>query len=76
MCEPGLPTYHIAEAGCLMSAFEIRHKPVGGKDEAVSAGWLPAGGEVVIGLTSGASTPDNLVGMVVRRLDDLANLSR
>ena len=59
-----------------ISAFEIRHKPVGGKDEAVSAGWLPAGGEVVIGLTSGASTPDNLVGMVVRRLDDLANLSR
>ena len=76
MCEPRLPTYHIAEADCLMSAFEIRHKPVGGKDEAVSAGWLPAGGEVVIGLTSGASTPDNLVGMVVRRLDALANLSR
>jgi 4-hydroxy-3-methylbut-2-enyl diphosphate reductase len=76
MCEPRLPTYHIAEADCLMSAFEIRHKPVGRKDEAVSAGWLPAGGEVVIGLTSGASTPDNLVGMVVRRLDDLANLSR
>jgi 4-hydroxy-3-methylbut-2-enyl diphosphate reductase len=76
MCEPRLPTYHIAEADCLMSAFEIRHKPVGGKDEAVSAGWLPAGVEVVIGLTSGASTPDNLVGMVVRRLDDLANLSR
>ena len=76
ICEPRLPTYHIAEADCLISAFEIRHKPVGGKDEAVSAGWLPAGGEVVIGLTSGASTPDNLVGMVVRRLDDLASLSR
>ena len=76
ICEPRLPTYHIAEADCLISAFEIRHKPVGGKDEAISAGWLPAGGEVVIGLTSGASTPDNLVGTVVRRLDDLANPSR
>jgi 4-hydroxy-3-methylbut-2-enyl diphosphate reductase len=75
ICEPRLPTYHIAEADCLISALEIRHKPVGGKDEAVSAGWL-AGGEVVIGLTSGASTPDNLVGTVVRRLDDLANPSR
>jgi 4-hydroxy-3-methylbut-2-enyl diphosphate reductase len=76
ICEPRLPTYHIAEADCLISAFEIRHKPVGGKEEAISAGWLPAGGEVVIGLTSGASTPDNLVGTVVRRLDDLANPSR
>ena len=76
ICEPRLPTYHIAEADCLISAFEIRHKPVGGKDEAISAGWLPAGGEVLIGLTSGASTPDNLAGTVVRRLDDLANPSR
>jgi 4-hydroxy-3-methylbut-2-enyl diphosphate reductase len=76
ICERRLPTYHIAEADCLISAFEIRHKPVGGKAEAVSAGWLPAGGAVVIGLTSGASTPDNLVGTVVRRLDDLANPSR
>ena len=76
ICEPQLPTYHIAEADCLISAFEIRHKAVGGKDEAISAGWLPAGGEVVIGLTSGASTPDNLAGTVVRRLDDLANPSR
>jgi len=35
-------------------------------------GWLP-GGSVRIGLTSGASTPDNLVDTVVRRLDELAN---
>ncbi len=76
ICEPRLPTYHIAEADCLISAFEIRHKPAGGKEEAISAGWLPAGGEVVIGLTSGASTPDNLAGTVVRRLDGLANPSR
>jgi len=76
ICEPSLPTYHIAEPDCLISASEIRHKPVGAKDERVSAGWLSASGRVVIGLTSGASTPDNLVGMVVRRLDDLANLSK
>ena len=35
-------------------------------------GWLPAG-PVAIGLTSGASTPDNLVEAVIRRLDALAN---
>ena len=76
ICEPSLPTYHIAEPDCLISASEIRYKPVGAKDERITAGWLPAGGGVVIGLTSGASTPDNLVGTVVRRLDDLSNLSR
>jgi len=73
ICEARLPTYHIAEPDCLLSAFEIRHKPVGAKGERISTGWLPASGEVAVGLTSGASTPDNLVGTAVRRLDDLAH---
>jgi len=76
MCEPRLPTYHVAEPDCLVSAAEIRHKPVGARDECVTEGWLAPHGPVVIGLTSGASTPDNLVGEVVRRLDALVNLSR
>ena len=40
-----------------------------------AADWLPAG-PVAIGLTSGASTPDNLVERVIRRLDTLANGGR
>jgi 4-hydroxy-3-methylbut-2-enyl diphosphate reductase len=68
-----VPTFHIAEPACLVSPFEIRHKPVGGKDERVSKGWLPGAGRVVVGLTSGASTPDNLVETVIRRLDAFAN---
>jgi 4-hydroxy-3-methylbut-2-enyl diphosphate reductase len=76
ICEPRLPTYHIAEPECLLSSSEIRHKPVGAKEERVSPDWLPATGPLKIGLTSGASTPDNLVGTVVRCLDDLCNPSR
>ena len=38
------------------------------KTEAISSAWLPAAGPVSISLTSGASTPDNLVGDVVLRL--------
>ena len=41
--------------------------------ETISRNWLPLVGPVAIGLTSGASTPDNLVERVIRRLDALAN---
>ena len=67
-----VPTYHIADPGGLVSAETIRHKAVGSPTEITTTGWLP-GGSVTIGLTSGASTPDNLVGTAIRRLDELAN---
>ena len=72
ICAARLPTYHIAEPGGLLSAEAIRHKPVGAKDEVTTAGWLPPG-QLRVGLTSGASTPDNLVGLAIRRLDELVN---
>jgi 4-hydroxy-3-methylbut-2-enyl diphosphate reductase len=74
ICEPKVPTFHIAEPAGLVSPSEIRHKPVGGKGERISRAWLPTSGHVSIGLTSGASTPDNLVDTVIRRLDAFANL--
>jgi 4-hydroxy-3-methylbut-2-enyl diphosphate reductase len=72
MCAGRLPTYHIAEVEGLMSALEIRHRPVGGRDEAVATGWLPAVGPVRVGVTAGASTPDNIVGEAIHRLAALA----
>jgi len=72
ICADQRPTYHIADASGLLSASEIRHKPVGEKLEVTARNWLP-GGPVVIGLTSGASTPDNIVESVIRRLEALAN---
>ena len=74
ICEPKVPTFHIAEPAGLVSPSEIRHKPVGGKGERMSRAWLPMSGRISIGLTSGASTPDNLVDSVIRRLDAFANL--
>jgi len=73
ICAQRVPTYHIADPEGLVSAREIRHKPVGRADEVISIDWLPRQGAVTAGLTSGASTPDNLVAAAIRRLDELVN---
>ncbi len=72
ICADRRPTYHIADAAGLVSAAAIQHKPIGGTHEIETASWLPVG-PVAIGLTSGASTPDNIVESVIRRLEALAN---
>jgi 4-hydroxy-3-methylbut-2-enyl diphosphate reductase len=80
ICADRVQTYHIAEPDALLSAGEIRHRPVGLPStakgiEGVAADWLPKAGPVVVGLTAGASTPNNIVGEVIRRLDSFANPS-
>jgi 4-hydroxy-3-methylbut-2-en-1-yl diphosphate reductase len=71
MCATQVPTFHIADPECLESADAIRYRPAGGKTEVRATGWLPIGRDLSVGLTSGASTPDNQVGTTVRRLADL-----
>jgi 4-hydroxy-3-methylbut-2-enyl diphosphate reductase len=73
ICAERVTTFHIADPECLESAEEIRHRPVGAPSttvspERVSRGWLPTGDPLVIGLTAGASTPNNIVGEVIERL--------
>lgn len=75
ICADRVPTYHIAEPSCLVSATEIRHRPIGAPStasvpEQTSRDWLPPG-PATIGLTAGASTPNNIVGQVIERLEDL-----
>jgi 4-hydroxy-3-methylbut-2-enyl diphosphate reductase len=73
ICAEHVPTYHIADPACLVSSGLIRHKPVGAPGEIESRDWLPVSGPLRVGLTSGASTPDNLVEHVVRTLDAFTN---
>ena len=73
ICAASRPTYHIADPECLVSRDDIRHRPVGTKLEVPATGWLPPTGPVVVGLTSGASTPDNLVGAAIAKLDAFCN---
>ncbi len=77
ICAERYPTFHIAEADCLVSATEVRQRRIGAPStaavaETVARDWLPAHGPLVIGLTAGASTPNNVVGQVVARLEALA----
>jgi 4-hydroxy-3-methylbut-2-enyl diphosphate reductase len=76
ICAAQVPTFHIADPDCLESADAIRYRPAGGTTEIRATGWLPAGRSLTIGLTSGASTPDNLVGTTVRRLASLSATER
>jgi 4-hydroxy-3-methylbut-2-enyl diphosphate reductase len=46
---------------------------VGAHDETTTAAWLPEG-PITIGLTAGASTPNNVVGEVVERILGLRGL--
>ena len=72
ICARSCPTFHIADPACLLSPREIRHRPVSGGSEVTTHGWLPENGPVSIGLTSGASTPDNLVGATIARITEFA----
>ena len=73
ICADQVPTFHVATPDCLISPTQIRHREVHQKAEILSENWLPPAGPVVVGLTSGASTPDNLVEQVVRRLETFTN---
>ena len=73
ICAERVTTFHIADPECLVSADEIRHRPVGAPSttvspEQASRGWLPASDPLTVGLTAGASTPNNIVGEVIERL--------
>ena len=72
ICAERLPTYHISSADRIERE-TIRHRPVGAHDETTTAAWLQAG-PITIGLTAGASTPNNVVGEVVERVLGLRGL--
>ena len=68
ICHEKAPTYHIEDATCIdPNAGTVRFRPVGGNTEERREGWLPEG-RVTIGVTAGASTPNNKIGETVERI--------
>ncbi len=67
LAETIAPTYHIDRADCVLSAELIRHKPFGKKEEVETKNWLKSG-PVSIGITAGASTPNQVIGETLERV--------
>ncbi len=67
--ERGIPSYHIDSAERIGPGNRIQHKPLH-RDLEVTENWLPDGA-AVIGITSGASTPDKAVADVVEKIFEL-----
>jgi len=62
----GIPSYHIDSAERISLENRIEHKPLH-HDLTVTENWLPDG-PIVVGITSGASTPNKVVGDVVEKV--------
>jgi 4-hydroxy-3-methylbut-2-en-1-yl diphosphate reductase len=70
----GVRTFHIEDAqGVDPGAGTIRHQPIGARNEETTADWL--GGGRIIGITAGASTPNNKVGETIARICALAGVA-
>ncbi|HKO17122.1 MAG TPA: 4-hydroxy-3-methylbut-2-enyl diphosphate reductase [Gemmatimonadaceae bacterium] len=70
LCADRVPTYHIEAAAAIdPERRSIHHRLPGLKQtEADRTDWLPLSGPVRIGITAGASTPNNKIGDTVTRI--------
>lgn len=65
------PTWFVRNAECLVSAREIHHFDLHRKSEIRSADWLPLDRPLTIGVTAGASCPNNLIEEIIQRALEL-----
>jgi 4-hydroxy-3-methylbut-2-en-1-yl diphosphate reductase len=75
MGEEKLPTYFVLNASRLLSCDEIKHYNLNEKREVIAKNWLPRG-PIVVGITAGASCPNNLIEETLIRLFELRGIPR
>ncbi len=66
--------YHIDGDDCIGPGNRISHKPANSKDTVVSEPLLPDG-PVTIGITAGASTPDQVIAGVIEKILEIRSKS-
>jgi 4-hydroxy-3-methylbut-2-enyl diphosphate reductase len=70
----GIPTYHIEDADSIdVASGALRHQPIGTKTEGTTREWI--GDAKIVGITAGASTPNNKVGETIARISAVAGQS-
>ena len=75
MGEEKLPTYFVRNASRLLSEKEILHYDLHARQEVIAKDWLPDG-PIVVGITAGASCPNNLIEETLVRLFELRGIKR
>jgi len=66
-------TYHIDDPGCISDTGSIRHKLTGSQDVVTTDIWLPSS-PIKVGITAGASTPNNKIGEAIERIMQLKSV--
>src|SRR6266550_2472089 len=69
LCAESVRTFHVEDADDIDPASGvIRHRRLGSQEEVESSDWLPSAGALRVGITAGASTPNNKIGEAVGRI--------
>ncbi len=68
----GTRVYHIEDADSIEPSGTVRYQPIGTKQEVRQDGWL--GEARLIGITAGASTPNNKIGETIARICETAGV--
>jgi len=69
LCSETVRTFHVEDADNIdPDSGTIRHRPHGAKDDVESSDWLSRTAQVRVGVTAGASTPNNKIGEAVGRI--------
>ena len=69
LCSEKVCTYHVEDASAIdpVTGFGL-HRPPGWKSDVIEHGWLTRPGPLRVGITAGASTPNNKIGDAVARI--------
>jgi 4-hydroxy-3-methylbut-2-en-1-yl diphosphate reductase len=69
LCSETVRTFHVEDADDIdPESKAIRHRPLGSKEETETRAWLPESGPLRVGVTAGASTPNNKIGEAIGRI--------
>jgi 4-hydroxy-3-methylbut-2-enyl diphosphate reductase len=69
LCSETVTTYHVEDADAIDAVSgTIRHRRLSDGSEVESKDWVPSGRSIRIGVTAGASTPNNKIGEAIARI--------